>query len=463
MSGHRLFIISENPKERMEFSQLFEGMGLRVDSTPSGDDVDIYLAEKEPDLIIADDTTPGLDALGLLTHINENLPHTQVIFITSEPQVDHALNLMKAGALEYLVKPIGQKQLELCAKRAILSRAHLEKNDPGDSVCEPKVKSENPKSGVRIITHDPGMESLIQLVDRVADSSASVLIQGESGTGKELFAKYIHEKSSRSDAPFIAINCAALPENLLESELFGHEKGAFTGAISRKLGKFELAHGGTLFLDEITEMQIHLQAKLLRVLQERMVDRVGGMQPVDVDVRVIATTNRNAAEAVEKDQFRQDLFYRLNTIPIVIPPLRHRMDDLEELCGYFIKKYCKIDGRNVKGVTKLALERLSHHQFSGNVRELENIIHRAVLLSMSGQIEPGDLMLDNLPPSKTQGDGQACVETPPRMPSSLKEMEQQMIFKTLDQTEGNRTHAAKILGISVRTLRNKLNEYKESH
>ena len=457
MSGHRLFIISENPKERMEFSQLFEGMGLRVDSAPSGDDVDIYLAEKEPDLIIADDTTPGLDALGLLAYLVENLPQTQVIFITSEPQVDHALNLMKSGALEYLVKPIGQPQLELCVKRAILSRARMK--EPKDLVNEHAPKSA--KAGVKIITHDPGMLNLIQLVDRVADSSASVLIQGESGTGKELFAKYIHEKSSRSAAPFIAINCAALPENLLESELFGHEKGAFTGAISRKLGKFELAHNGTLFLDEITEMQIHLQAKLLRVLQEKMVDRVGGVQPVNVDVRVIATTNRNASESVEKGEFRQDLFYRLNTIPIVIPPLRHRMNDLGELCQHFIKKYCKIDGRNVKGVTKLALERLTRHNFSGNVRELENIIHRAVLLSLSGKIEPGDLMLDTLPSGDSEG--QVAMDVAPPMPSSLKEMEQQMIFKTLDQTEGNRTHAAKILGISVRTLRNKLNEYKENH
>ncbi|MCG8532079.1 MAG: sigma 54-interacting transcriptional regulator, partial [Desulfovibrionales bacterium] len=214
-------------------------------------------------------------------------------------------------------------------------------------------------------------------------------------------------------------------------------------------------------LDEITEMQIHLQAKLLRVLQEKMVDRVGGVQPVNVDVRVIATTNRNASESVEKGEFRQDLFYRLNTIPIVIPPLRHRMNDLGELCQHFIKKYCKIDGRNVKGVTKLALERLTRHNFSGNVRELENIIHRAVLLSLSGKIEPGDLMLDTLPSGDSEG--QVAMDVAPPMPSSLKEMEQQMIFKTLDQTEGNRTHAAKILGISVRTLRNKLNEYKENH
>jgi two-component system response regulator FlrC len=252
-----------------------------------------------------------------------------------------------------------------------------------------------------------------------------------------------------------------LPENLLESELFGHEKGAFTGAISRKIGKFELAHKGTLFLDEITEMQFHLQAKLLRVLQEKEIDRVGGIAPVEVDVRVIATTNRDAKEAVENGDFREDLFYRLNTIPLVIPPLRHRRGDIEILSRYFIQKYCKIDGCHVKGLTKQAGTILNAQLFSGNVRELENIIHRAVLLADSDLIEPENLMLDTLesddpPPIHSEsGDSESDA-------GSLRQMEEKMIYKALDQTEGNRTHAAKILGISVRTLRNKLNEYKEN-
>ena len=307
------------------------------------------------------------------------------------------------------------------------------------------------------------MQQLLSLADRVAASSASVLIQGESGTGKELFARYLHEKSNRADRPFIAVNCAALPENLLESELFGHEKGAFTGAIGRKTGKFELADKGTLFLDEITEMQYHLQAKLLRVLQEKVVDRVGGTQPVDVDVRVIATTNRDAKESVDKGEFRQDLFYRLNTIPLVIPPLKKRMGDLTALTEFFVKRYCKIDSRHVKGLTNQAWETLNRHPFPGNVRELENVIHRAVLLCQSDLIEPNDLLMD---PVAADPQGEIPVQEDsglPAMPVSLKEMEEKMIFKTLDQTEGNRTHAAKILGISVRTLRNKLNEYKEKN
>jgi two-component system response regulator FlrC len=262
--------------------------------------------------------------------------------------------------------------------------------------------------------------------------------------------------------PFIPVNCASLPENLLESELFGHEKGAFTGAIARKTGKFELAHNGTLFLDEITEMQVHLQAKLLRALQERVIDRVGGTVPVDVNVRVIATTNRDAKKAVEEGEFREDLFYRLNTIPLIIPPLRDRKGDIEVLCDFFVRKYCKIDDRNVKGLTNQASDMLKRHNFPGNVRELENIIHRAVLLADGDMIKPEDLMLEisgteSCPPEHSRDHD--IIETDS---GSLKEMEQKMIFKTLDRTDGNRTHAARILGISVRTLRNKLNEYKES-
>jgi two-component system response regulator FlrC len=367
--------------------------------------------------------------------------------------VEHAVMLMKLGAMDYLVKPLEMEQLELCAKRAL---AVSEKNIPLKQTLSTRRKK------VKIIAGDKKIKDLLSLASRVADSSASVLIQGESGTGKELFARYIHEKSGRCDQPFVAVNCAALPENLLESELFGHEKGSFTGAISRKIGKFELAHQGTLFLDEITEMQFHLQSKLLRVLQEKVVDRVGGTEPVDVDVRVIATTNRDPEQAVENKNFRQDLFYRLNTIPLVIPPLRDRRGDLDILIRFFIQKYCKIDGRHVKGMTKEAITILNHHPFSGNVRELENIIHRAVLLARSDMIEPGDLLIHG---GESQDDlpGPSVDKAVEAEPGSLKGMEQKMIFKTLDQTEGNRTHAAKILGISVRTLRNKLNEYKENN
>jgi two-component system, NtrC family, response regulator AtoC len=451
MPGHRIFIILENTKERMQYVRLFEDLGFLVDAVPDGANALSYLVEKKPDIVIADIATPEFMAIEFLKKTNESKILCQTIILSSEPVVEHAVTLMKLGALDYLIKPVDLEQLELSAKRALtVLKKQITSRSPGKFLRKKKVK---------IITRDQGIQNLLTLAARVANSSASVLIQGDSGTGKELFAKYIHEKSDRSNQALIAVNCAALPENLLESELFGHEKGAFTGAITRKIGKFELAHKGTLFLDEITEMQFHLQAKLLRALQEKVVDRVGGIESVDIDVRVIATTNRDVDEAVKKGDFREDLFYRLNTIPLVIPPLKNRFNDLELLCSFFIKKYCKIDGRNVKGLTKQAQAILTHHPFPGNVRELENIIHRAILLADSDLIKPEDLMLDmgelridqsssNIAVTLDQGDG------------SLKEMEEKMIFKTLDRTEGNRTHAAKILGISVRTLRNKLNEYK---
>ncbi|RLB89684.1 MAG: sigma-54-dependent Fis family transcriptional regulator [Deltaproteobacteria bacterium] len=454
MPGHRIFIILENSKERMAYVRLFEDLGFLVDAVPDGASALEYLIQNKPDIVIADDTTPNFCAIAFLKKAADSQQNCKTIIITPEPVVDYAVSLMKYGAMDYLIKPVDLRQLELSARRALLVSA------PGKEIEEEGVP--NKKQHVTIITQNSGMLSLLTLASRVADSSASVLIQGESGTGKELFAKYLHEKSSRHSQPFVAINCAALPENLLESELFGHEKGAFTGAISQKKGKFELANHGTLFLDEITEMQFHLQAKLLRVIQERVVDRVGGIEPVEVDVRVIATTNRDAKEAVENHSFREDLYYRLNTIPLVIPPLRDRISDLSLLCDFFIKKYCKIDGRDVKGMTRETISFLSGHSFAGNVRELENIIHRSVLLADSDYITPGDLMMEGVTAAMTPSTESGSEPSSETASGSLKEMEQKMIFKTLDQTEGNRTHAAKILGISVRTLRNKLNEYKES-
>ncbi len=455
MPGYRIFLILENPKERMAYTRFFEDLGFLVDAAPEGSEAAAYVIENKVDLVVADVATPGFSAIEFLQEIDQASLSAQVIFLSNEPVVSHAVNLMKLGALDYLVRPVEMEQLHLQIKNAIVFLNRTCEKTTSESATDRSRKA------VKIIGQDEGVLRLLSMASRIASSSASVLIQGESGTGKELFAKYIHEKSDRKDQPFIAVNCAALPENLLESELFGHEKGAFTGAIARKSGKFELAHKGTLFLDEITEMQVHLQAKLLRVLQEKVVDRVGGIEPVPVDVRVIATTNRDARKAVEDHLFRQDLFYRLNTIPLVIPPLRDRKGDLELLCRFFIQKYCKIDNRNVKGLTASAISVLNRHSFSGNVRELENIIHRAVLMADEELIGPEDLMMEPtdltgtpMPPSEDQ------LSAPE--PSSLRDMEQQMIFKTLDQTEGNRTHAAKILGISVRTLRNKLNEYKEN-
>ncbi len=439
----------------MTYTDLFEGMGFLVDAVPEGSDALTHLLSQKPAVVVADDSTPGFSALDFLKQAADSdtgVPKT--IILTPDPVMDYAVSLIRHGALDYLIKPIDPRQLELSVKKSLATAV---------APLPPEKEKTIKHKAVQIITKDPGMARMLKLAARVADSSASVLIQGESGTGKELLARFLHEKSARRHQPFIAINCAALPENLLESELFGHEKGAFTGALAKKAGKFELADKGTLFLDEITEMQFHLQSKLLRVLQEKVVDRVGGTQPVDVDVRVIATTNRDAKAAVENQEFREDLFYRLNTIPLIIPPLRERRRDIQPLCDFFIEKYCRIDARSVKGLTDQALSVLQTHAFPGNVRELENVIHRAVLLAESDMITPSDLLMDdgaNIP----LGDDDTGLESIANedfSAGSLKEMEQKMIFRTLDQTEGNRTHAAKILGISVRTLRNKLNEYKE--
>ncbi len=374
MSGNRILLILEDPKERMEYTRLFESWGFLVDSLSQGTRAMEVFSEKLPFMVIVDETTPQLSILEFLSQCLDSHPRCRVLVTSPEARVEQAVALMKAGALDYLIRPLDPEQLELIVRNAAASSKE-------DKAQKTSSLSDNSQE-LSIITKDPAMQGLLHLVDRVADSSASVFIQGESGTGKELFARLIHEKSNRSSGPFIAINCAALPENLLESELFGHEKGAFTGAISRKAGKFELANHGTLFLDEITEMQIHLQAKLLRVLQEKMVDRVGGTQGVSLDVRVLASTNREPKQAVDAGQFRQDLYYRLNTIPVVIPPLRDRNGDLELLCDFFVKKYSTLDKRKVKGLSQQALSILSAHSFPGNVRELENIIHRAVLLSM---------------------------------------------------------------------------------
>ena len=452
MPGQRALIIQESPKKRIEYTKLAENFGFMVDVLPDGSDTASAMSQLEPSIVIADVSTPQFSPFEFLEQVNNIDIVCKVLFISVEPVVEDAVELMKQGALDYLIEPVEKEQIEFYLKQSIAK------------VDAPSAKTKfggSQKSSVKIITNDKAMHQLLKLAEKVADSTASILIQGESGTGKELFARYVHEKSDRKHMPFVAVNCAALPEALLESELFGHEKGAFTGAISTKAGKFELAHKGTLLLDEISEMQVHLQAKLLRVLQERQVDRVGGSKPIDIDVRIIATTNRQIETSIRDGEFREDLYYRLNTIPLLIPPLRDRRKDFDPLCAYFIKKYSKIDRRNVKGMTKEAFLQLASQKFPGNIRELENIIHRAVLLTEDGQIKPCDLLLTSGGITDMVLEGENNI-TNNAGHKTLKDMEKKMIFLTLDETSGNRTNAANILGISVRTLRNKLNEYKKT-
>jgi two-component system, response regulator FlrC len=318
-----------------------------------------------------------------------------------------------------------------------------------------------------IIYRDPAMEKVVKLADQIAGSEASVLITGESGVGKEVIARYVHQKSKRVSKPFISVNCAAIPENLLESELFGHEKGAFTGALARRIGKFEEATGGTLLLDEISEMDVRLQAKLLRAIQERVIDRVGGGKPVPVDIRIIATSNRNLAQSVKDGTFREDLLYRLNVVNLRIPPLRERTQDIVELSTHFAKKYAEANGLPYRPISLDAKRQLLANPWRGNVRELENTLHRAVLLANGLEISPDAIL-------SPEGESYAAAPAGPAAKAAqaaemaaralvgrtVADVERELILDTLDHYLGNRTHAAKILGISIRTLRNKLNEYE---
>jgi DNA-binding NtrC family response regulator len=317
-----------------------------------------------------------------------------------------------------------------------------------------------------LIYRDDATAQVVRLATQIAASDASVLITGESGTGKEVLARHVHARSNRAKKPFVCVNCAAIPENLLESELFGHEKGAFTGAVARRIGKFEEATGGTLLLDEISEMDVRLQAKLLRAIQERVIDRVGGTRPVPIDIRIIATSNRNLAEAAREGKFREDLLFRLNVVNLKLPPLRERPADVAELAQYFVKKYADANGVPVRPLSTEARKTLALHRWPGNVRELENTIHRAVLLAsgpeigVDGILTPDGARLDQArssPAAQVAATAEQVTRT--LVGRTVADVERDLILETLKHCLGNRTHAANILGISIRTLRNKLNEY----
>jgi DNA-binding NtrC family response regulator len=360
-----------------------------------------------------------------------------------------AVDAIRAGAKEYLPLP-PDPELIAAVLAAVADDSH------------------------QMIFEDGAMEAVIALADQVAPSEASILITGESGTGKEVMARYIHKKSTRNDKPFISVNCAAIPENLLESELFGHEKGAFTGAIARRIGKFEEANGGTLLLDEISEMDARLQAKLLRAIQEREIDRVGGTKPVKVDIRIIATSNRDLAEAVKHGTFREDLLYRLNVVNLRLPALRERPRDIQALARHFAHKYAQANGVVYRPIASTTERLLAGHPWRGNVRELENTIHRAVLLATGADIQPEAIRLPDgtqvgnnprageLPAPVQAAVNNAAAVTRGLVGRTVADVERDLILDTLDHCLGNRTHAANILGISIRTLRNKLREYGQA-
>jgi DNA-binding NtrC family response regulator len=389
----------------------------------------------------------NLDIAGLIAANEAERIRAPVVAcgVGADPQ--RAADAIKAGAKEFIPLP---PDAELIA--AVLA-AVADDNRP-------------------MVVRDAAMQSVMTLADQVAGSDASILITGESGVGKEVVARYVHQKSRRAARPFISVNCAAIPENLLESELFGHEKGAFTGAVARRIGKFEEANGGTLLLDEISEMDARLQAKLLRAIQEREIDRVGGTKPVKVDIRILATSNRDLAQAVRDGAFREDLLYRLNVVNLRLPPLRERPGDVIALAEFFVKKYAAANGVAERPLAAEAKRRLTLHRWPGNVRELENAMHRAVLLCTGAEIDEAAIRLPDGQPLSGGGDpamrtaqaASLAAETATRafVGQTVAEMEQQLILDTLSHCLGNRTHAANILGISIRTLRNKLKEYADA-
>ncbi len=398
------------------------------------------------DVIMADIRT---DIRKLVDSLNAERINVPVVACGLGNDADAAVAAIKSGAKEYIPLP-PDAELIAAVLEAVTEESHA------------------------IVHRDPAMAATIRLADQIAQSDATVMINGESGTGKELLARHIHQKSRRAKNKFIAVNCAAIPEHLLESELFGHEKGAFTGAVARRIGKFEEANGGTLLLDEISEMDPRLQAKLLRVIQERVVDRVGGTTPVKIDVRLIATSNRDLEEAVRQGQFREDLFFRLNVVTIRVPALRERAEDIELLAEYFTTKYAGLNSVPNRPLAAATREKLHAHPWRGNVRELENAMHRAVLLADGPEIAPEAVMLsfntgreaiagayvqDNSAIANGAVAGAAAVRR--FVGRTVSEVERDLIIETLQHCLGNRTHAANILGISIRTLRNKLKQYTE--
>ncbi|MEE4263048.1 MAG: sigma-54 dependent transcriptional regulator [Desulfobacteraceae bacterium] len=444
-----ILVVDEHPDIRMEVSRNLNSAGFQVEAVASGSEAFERFGSSIYSLVITDEKIPGTEGLNLLNSIKKITPQIPVIIMTANGSVHSAVGAMQAGAADYLLKPFSAESLEKTVKRIIGGS-----NGNGGFLSTAK-KSDRPAAGKEIITQNRKMLEILKQARGVAPSNASVLIQGESGTGKELLAAYVHQHSRHPEAPYVALNCAALPDTLAESELFGHEKGSFTGAMGRKIGKFEQANKGTVVLDEISEMPLPLQAKLLRVLQEKEVDRIGGTRPIPIDARVVAISNVDLKTAVANGKFREDLYYRINVIPLTIPPLRERKDDIALLARHFLDKFNRANDKKVAAIDPGALEMLLDHGWKGNVRELENVIERAVLIGEGQSVLAEHLLLD-LSHSNVQSADRFDVKAG----VTVRQMEKKLIFKTLKEVDDNRTLAAELLGISIRTLRNKLHEYK---
>jgi len=448
MPKHNILIVDDEKNTR-------EGLGRALDRkyvvhlADSAEAALDVLDHEQIDLVLSDIRMPGLDGMQLMARILARTPQPVVILLTAYGSVEQAVEAMRQGAFDFLTKPVNLDHLELTLRKAIRSSSVEEENRQLHQQLEKKYGLEN------IIGSSRAMEEVFDTVQQVAPARTTVLVEGESGTGKELIARALHRLSPRKNGPFVAVHCAAFSESLIESELFGHEKGAFTNAMAQRKGRFELADGGTLFLDEVGEIDLETQVKLLRVLEERAFERVGGSELVEIDVRLIVATNRNLRTMVDSGAFREDLYYRLNVVRIPLPPLRDRDSDLMLLLQHFLATFCEENDKQIAGVTPEAMDALEAYDWPGNIRELRNVVERMVVLCRSDKITLRDI------PSEVKAGRAPRVGSGVKLSdkATMKDAEKSMIEQALSDNQGNRTKAAEQLGISRRTLHRKLNEY----
>jgi DNA-binding NtrC family response regulator len=441
----RILIVDDDLNTCQSLTTVLSKEGHQVFESHSGEEALEKIRIQEIDLAIIDLMMPGMNGLEFFQTLKALRPEVVAVMISARATVEVAVSALKSGIYDFITKPFRLGEIKKAIAKALEAQTLLSENRRLRQALREKA------SFSKIIGNSPAFVRVIDLITKVAPTRSTVLLSGESGTGKEIIAEAIHFASSRGEGPLVKINCGALTETLLESELFGHEKGAFTGAYQQRMGRFEMANGGTLFLDEIGEMSVGMQVKLLRVLQDGAFERVGSSKTIQVDVRIIAASNRDLEQEVNQGHFRQDLFYRLNVISIDIPPIRERVEDIPLLAGYFLSKYAEINNKRMNGFSSEVHEVLTNYQWPGNVRELENVIERAVSLCQ-GQI----IDLSDLPPRLADAhDRQTYMELP--LGISLEEIEQIVIKKTLHRTKGDKKTAARLLGISLSSLYNKLN------
>jgi two-component system, NtrC family, response regulator HydG len=448
MKRTRSILIVEDEQATRDLMRAQLGTDFEVRTAGNGEEAVALLRTRNFDVLLLDMNLPGISGLDVLDQIQEFETVPTVVVVSADSNVSSAVQALRQGAYDYLVKPFAMDELRVTLERATERTRLIEENRH----LRHTIRRSQRFGGM--LGTSPAMVQLKSDIEKIADTRGTVLLTGESGTGKELAARAIHELSIRHKGPYIRINCAAIPESLLEAELFGHEKGAFTNAIARREGMFELAHGGTLLLDEVTEIAPNMQSKLLRVLQEREIMRIGGKVSIKVDVRVIATSNRDLKKEVREGRFKEDLYYRLNVIPLHVAPLRERREDIPMLAKHFVERACAENERELMEITDAAMKSIVEHSWRGNVRELENCLERSVILCDGPELDADNLRLDD---EAINGNGNVVLDD---ASLTLRDMERELILRRLDLTGGNRTRAAEMLGISVRTLRNKINQYR---